>query len=113
MKSKEKLIGDVKNQPVSIRIAQIEQTIDNSEKLKSLLEQKKLISKEIVLARKLGLENTVLDYQRQYREIDDEIKKYPLIEEYMDLLDIAHNDLELMVNYLEQKINQHIKNDKY
>ena len=31
---------------------------------------------------------------------------YPLVCEYMDLLDEAHNDLEIMISYLQNKINE-------
>ncbi len=109
MNSKDKLIQDLKNEPYVKRLNEIELIIDQNEEIKELLNKKKDISKKIVLARKLGLKNTVQSYQIEYNEIDEKIANYPLVEEYMDLLDMANNDLELMVNYIEEKINHKLK----
>lgn len=106
MNSKEKLLSDLKNQETVKRIKEIETYIDSNADIKALLAEKKRVSKEIVLAKKLGLKNTVKTYENEYNTIDLKIKTYPLVEEYMDLLESTHNDLEIMINYLESNINK-------
>lgn len=105
MSNLDKLINDIKNDERIKRIKELEAFIDNNEDLKQLLERKKTISKEMVLCKHLGLDNAYLDYQKQYKEIDDMFANYPLVCEYMDLLQDAHNDLDIMVAYLQNKIN--------
>lgn len=110
MKTKDKLIDDVKNLDYVKRIKEIESYIDNNAELKKMLNEKKKISKEIVMAKQLGLVNTLASYEAEYKALDSKIAEYPLIEEYMDLLEEGHNDLSIMIEYIENKINSKIEN---
>ena len=106
MNSKEKLLADLSNQELVKRSHELEQLIDNNKEIKALLNKKKLISKEMVAARHIGLFNTYDDYKKQYDMIDREIAKYPFVEEYLDILDYLYNDLEIIADYIQNKINK-------
>ena len=110
MTNKEKLLNDLENDSLVKRCKELEKMIDNNKEIKALLNKKKHISKEMVAAKHLGLSNTYLDYKRQYDEIDQEIAKYPLISEYLELLDYLYNDLEIMTEYISNKINSSLEN---
>ena len=70
MNNKEKLLTDIKNDESVKRCHELERMIDENKEIKSLLNKKKHISKEMVAARHIGLTNTYNDYKRQYDEID-------------------------------------------
>lgn len=106
MNSKEKLLADLSNQEFVKRSHELEQLIDNNKEIKALLNKKKLISKEMVTARHIGLVNTYDDYKKQYDMVDREIAKYPFVEEYLDILDYLYNDLEIIADYIQSKINK-------
>lgn len=106
--SLDKLISDIKNDEKIKRLKELEEYIDSNKEIKNLLNQKKHISKEMVLARKLNLENTYNEYKKEYDMIDLKISQSIFVEEYMDLLNDAHNDLEIMTAYLEKNINKHL-----
>ncbi len=108
MNSLDKLISDIKNDEKIKRLKELEEYIDSNKEIKNLLNQKKHISKEMVLARKLNLENTYNEYKKEYDMIDLKISQSIFVEEYMDLLNDAHNDLEIMTAYLEKNINKHL-----
>ena len=110
MNNKEKLLSDIKNDKSVKRCHELERMIDENKEIKSLLNKKKYISKEMLAARHIGLINTYNDYKRQYDEIDKEIAKYPLVNEYLELLDYLYNDLEIMTDYITSKINKELEN---
>lgn len=110
MNNKEKLLTDIKNDDSVKRCHELERMIDENKEIKSLLNKKKHISKEMVAARHIGLTNTYNDYKRQYDEIDKEIAKYPFVNEYLELLDYLYNDLEIMTDYITSKINKELEN---
>ena len=106
--SLDKLIADIKDDPKIKRLKELEEYIDKDKDITSLLNKKKHISKEMVLARKLNLLNTYDEYKKEYDQIDDKIGNSLFVEEYMDLLNDAHNDLEIMIDYLEKNINKNL-----
>ena len=106
--SLDRLIADIKEEPKIKRLKELEEYIDKDKDITSLLNMKKHISKEMVLARKLNLLNTYDEYKKEYDQIDDKIGNSLFVEEYMDLLNDAHNDLEIMTAYLEKNINKHL-----
>ena len=65
MNNKEKLLTDIKNDESVKRCHELERMIDENKEIKSLLNKKKHISKEMVAARHIGLTNTYNDYKRQ------------------------------------------------
>lgn len=69
MNNKEKLLSDIKNDESVKRCHELERMIDENKEIKSLLNKKKHISKEMVAARHIGLTNTYNDYKRQYDEL--------------------------------------------
>lgn len=92
-----------------IKIKSLEKIIDSSPELYKLLERKKEVSKQMVMCRHIGLDNAYLEYKKEFEEIDVLIASYPNVEEYMDLLDEVYNDLQIMVSYIEDKINRKIE----
>lgn len=108
MNSKEKLVSDISSDESVKRIKALEVIIDKDENIKKLLNEKKLVSKQMVAAKQLELFNTYNEYLKRYNEIDEEIANYPFVLEYMELLEEKHNDLEIMINYIEKKINDEL-----
>ena len=105
MKTKQKVL-DILNSDAKIkRIQELETFIDNSPVLKELLERKKEVSKQMVACKHIGLYNAYNEYKKEYDDIDIQIANYPNVEEYMELLDEAYNDYEIIVKYIENKVN--------
>lgn len=108
MKSKEKLLNDISSLDIVKRSKELETLIDDNQELNNLLNERKNIAKEMTLTLHLNLNNTYNDYKKKYDLINDEISNYPLVEEYLDILDILHNDLKIMTGYIENKINSEL-----
>lgn len=108
MKSKEKLLNDISSLDIVKRSKELEIFIDNNQRLNNLLNERKNISKQMVHARHLNLDNTYNEYKNKYEIISNEISNYPLVEEYLDILDTLHNDLKIMTTYIENKINSQL-----
>ncbi len=108
MKSKEKLLNDLSSLDIVKRSKELETLIDDNQELNNLLNERKNIAKEMTLASHLNLNNTYNDYKKKYDLINDEISNFPLVGEYLDILDILHNDLEIMTGYIENKINSEL-----
>lgn len=109
MKSKEKLLKDLKDSLIVKRCHELEKMIDNNKDILELLQQKKHISKEMVAASHMGLTNTYCEYKKEYDLIDEKIGEYPLVCEYLEILDDLHNDLEIIIDYISSHINEKLE----
>lgn len=109
MNSRKQLLKDIKNQDYIKRLNRLETIIDEDKEIKELIEQKQHISKEIMAAKQLGLLNTIAFYEQEYKKVDEAISNKPLVSEYMDLLEMAHNDLEFIISTIEKEINNRLK----
>lgn len=109
LKTKQELISLLNQDERIIKIKSLEHFIDSSPELYKLLERKKEVSKQMVMCRHIGLDNAYLEYKKEYEEIDILIASYPNVDEYMELLDEVYNDLQIMVSYIEDKINKKLE----
>ncbi|MCR5787443.1 MAG: YlbF family regulator, partial [Acholeplasmatales bacterium] len=91
------------------RLHELEIFFDNNSDVKELIKRKQHISKELVNARILNLKETCASYKKEYDEINQEISEYPLLEEYLELLDIYHNEYLDIISYLENTINKKLE----
>jgi len=92
------------------RLRSLENLFDKNSEIVDLINQKQHISKEMINAKMIRLDETYLDYKRQYEEINEKIKNYPLLDEYVDLLEYYNNFLYNIVDYIEKNINKEIRN---
>ncbi len=102
MKSLEKLSNVIKEDPRVIRLKELEKVINNSTNAKRLHESVIKYQKELVNAREKGL-----NYQnilQKYNETLKSLYDYPLITEYLDLIEDVNNDLQYLSAYIEKRI---------
>ena len=109
LKTKKDILDILSSDERVIRIKSLEKYIDESPRLLELLERKKEVSKQMVACKHIGLDNAYLQYKAEYDEIDSLISDEPYVLEYMELLDNVYNDLEIMVQYIENRINKHLE----
>lgn len=86
------------------RFKKLEEVIDRNDDInttfKELLElQKRLVKSE----QTVDLKTKII--RKEYQEKYDELTSYYLINEYIDLLELVNNDLQLITSIIENEIN--------
>ena len=99
------LIEELLSSEEILEFQKLEKIILKNEEISTLLERLHNVEKQAVNAKELGLENAYYAYKKEYDDIDMQIANYPNVEEYMELLDEAYNDYEIIVKYIENKVN--------
>lgn len=98
------LISLIQNDDTVKRFKQLEDTIDHNKEInetfKELLElQKQLVQGEE--SKDSRTESIRQDYQNKY----DELTSFYVLNEYLDLLELINNDLQLITSIIENEIN--------
>ena len=106
MNSVDTLVSKLKNDETVKRIIELEKFIDNNQELKELIIRRNDVSKLILNSKRAGLINAYNDYKNEYDMITEKIMSYPFVEEYLDLLNQFNNEVKLINEYLENKINK-------
>ena len=106
MTSFDKMIEKLKGSEEIRRINQLEKVIDSNLELKNLILRKNEVSKLILNSKRVGLQNAYLEYKKEYDSINEKILAYPFVEEYLDLLNEMNDEIKLINQYLENKINK-------
>jgi cell fate (sporulation/competence/biofilm development) regulator YmcA (YheA/YmcA/DUF963 family) len=99
----QELINQIKKDEQIIRFQELENIIDHNKSITTdynqLLDlQKVMVKKEFEQSSSLPQAKEEYDIQLQ------KVLKYPIIEEYLDLLEIINNDLSLIKRIIEQEI---------
>jgi cell fate (sporulation/competence/biofilm development) regulator YmcA (YheA/YmcA/DUF963 family) len=90
------------------RLHELEKFFDNNKEVFDLINKKKEISKQLVNARYLKLFNQAEKLKKEYDDINQQIYNYPLLAEYLELLDNYHNDYLNIISYIEKNINRRL-----
>lgn len=92
--------------PLVQRIRELEQYIDNNTQLSDMISSLKEQQKKMVNAKEFDQINQYKVYKREYEHMYQQIIDFPFVEEYIELLNEAHEELEQISYLIEQKINQ-------
>ncbi|MCF7926103.1 MAG: YlbF family regulator [Candidatus Izimaplasma sp.] len=104
MKELDKLIEKITDQPKVKRFKQLEKIIDQNDEL--MQEYKKLLNLQKQLVQKKHQKTSnVNSLQKTYDAQKKRVETYPLISEYLDLLDEINNDLDLIQSIITEEIN--------
>ncbi len=103
MSKLKELIIALQNDSEIIRFKELEEIIDHNESIRTdfnhlLHLQKVMVKKEY--KKDSSLKNAQEEYDKQLKIVMD----YPIIEEYLDLLEIINNDLSTIQSIIEQEI---------
>lgn len=109
MTSLDKLFEVLDSDPNLKRLHDLESYFDSNEDIVNLIKQKQNISKQIIQAKVLGLSEAYKTFKEEYNQINQQIEDYPLLNEYIDLLDYYNSLKASIVEYLENKINKKLK----
>lgn len=98
------MITTIKDDDLVKRYKELEEIVDRNDNInktfKELLEvQKKLVQAE---------QNKTLEiqkYSKEYQNKYDELTSFYVINEYLDLLELINNDLQLITSIIEDEIN--------
>lgn len=109
MTSLDKLFEILDSDPNLKRLHDLEAYFDSNEDIVKLIKQKQNISKSIVQAKMMGLIETYKEYRNEYKKINEQIEDFPLLNEYIDLLEYYNDLLVSILDYLGNKINRSLK----
>ncbi len=107
MTEKEKLIQMIKENDEIKRYARIEKLINENKDLKKKFGQLKVIQKQLINAKHIEKKQAVIDLEKRYQEVLDEIETYPLMSDYMAL----QGDINEMVQTIQSIIEDGIEKD--
>lgn len=93
------------------RIHELESFIDNNKEIKANYKRLKFLQKQIVNSKEYHQVNQYNMLVEEYNNLKDVLLNYPFVSEYLEALDIIHNELELFTNGVEFNLNNLINGD--
>ncbi len=98
------LINSLQNDEQIIRFKELEKIIDHNESIKNDFE--KMLSLQKTMVQKEFKKSKDLDQAKaKYQKQRNHLMKYPIIDEYLDLLDAINSDLNMIKTIIEQEID--------
>ena len=91
-----------------IRLKELENSFDQNKDVLNLIKRKQEVSKNLVNSRALHLSKNSKALKDEYDKINEELENYPLLGEYLDLLEYFNNLLQEIIFYLEKNINNNL-----
>ena len=91
-----------------IRLKELENMFDQNKDVLNLIKRKQEVSKNLVNSRALHLYENSKALKDEYDKINEELENYPLLGEYLDLLEYFNNLLQEIIFYLEKNINNNL-----
>ncbi len=92
--------------PEITRLKELELVLDNNTQLNEKISDLKNKQKQMINAKEYHQTKQYQVYYSEYQQLYQEILDYPFVEEYLDLLEIANEELLNISNIIEQKINK-------
>lgn len=106
MKINKSIIDGLNNNPKIKRYKVLEKVVNKDKNLKDNINKLKNIQKEIVHAKEFGKEAFLDKLNKDYDELYDEIRNYPLMSEYIDLQNEINNMIQNFIDIVENGIDK-------
>ena len=107
MTEKEKMIEMIlKNEDIQ-RYKRIEKVINNNKQLKAKVNQLKAVQKQLINAKQIEKTQAIIEFEKRYNELLNEIESYPLMSDYMAL----QGDINEMLQQVQMIIEEGIEKD--
>lgn len=103
------LIDDINNLECIRRLHKLEVYIDKNEDIKNKLEEIKNVQKQMVNCTYYHKPNAKKEYEEKLRQLKQQLKDIPFVEEYIDLLNEAYYILLNITSTIESEINNSLK----
>lgn len=97
------LITLIKDDETIIRFKELENIIDHNRSIKTDFDELLHLQK-IMVKKEFNKEKSFDQAKKKYDAQLNKVLQYPVIEEYLDLLDIINNDLSLIKSIIESEI---------
>ncbi|PKK96555.1 MAG: hypothetical protein CVV58_05760 [Tenericutes bacterium HGW-Tenericutes-3] len=107
MTEKEKLIDLVIQNEEIQRYKRIEKVINDNKNLKAKFNQLKAIQKQMINAKQIGKQQAIIEFEKRYQTLLDEIESYPLMSDYLAL----QGDINEMLQQVQSIIEEGIEKD--
>ncbi len=88
------------------RFKELEKYIENNENLKNKIDSYHLKQKQYVNAKEFNQENQAKIYEDELAKMKEEILDIPFVDEYLELVDIINQKLELISDELTYKLDK-------
>ena len=109
MTEKEKLIDMVlKNEDIQ-RYKRIEKIVNNNKQLKDKINQLKAVQKQLINAEQIGKTQAIIEFEKRYNMLLNEIESYPLMSDYLALQGDINEMLQQVQSIIETGIEKDFK----
>lgn len=110
--SRTKIIIDYFNSlPEVKRIHELEPFIDNNIEIRKLFSNIKILQKQMVNSKEYNQINQYEIQLNEYNKLKEDLINYPFVEEYLDALDVAYNELSMFINGVEDLFDKLLNGD--
>lgn len=106
MNEKDKLIQMIKDNEEIQRYVRIEKVINSNRDLKKKFGQLKVIQKQLINAKHIEKKQAVIDLEKRYQEVLNEIETYPLMSDYLALQGDINELLQTIQSIIEDGIEK-------
>ncbi len=107
MTEKEKLIKMIEDNQQIQRYKKIEKAINSNLELKAKINKLKALQKQLINAKHIEKKEAILDLEKQYETVLNEIEEYPLMSDYLAL----QGDINEMIQTIQSIIEEGILKD--
>ena len=107
MTEKEKLIKMIEDNQQIQRYKNIEKAINSNLELKAKINKLKALQKQLINAKHIEKKEAILDLEKQYETVLNEIEEYPLMSDYLAL----QGDINEMIQTIQSIIEEGILKD--
>ena len=88
------------------RLKELENYINNNEKIKKAFEALLEKQKQLINAKEFKQEKQAKIYEDEYNKLKEEFYDMPFVEEYIELVEILNSKLEIVTSELENKLDK-------
>ena len=106
MNNIDELKNYINNLEETKRYKELEKYIDNNEKIKLKIAELKEKQKQLVNAKEFNQLKQAKIYEDEYNKIKEELFNMPFVEEYVELVEIINEKLDLIANEIENKLDK-------
>ncbi len=106
MNNIDELKNYINNLEETKRYKELEKYIDNNEKIKLKFAELKEKQKQLVNAKEFNQLKQAKIYEDEYNKIKEELFNMPFVEEYVELVEIINEKLDLIANEIENKLDK-------
>ncbi|MGM9969106.1 MAG: YlbF family regulator [Anaeroplasma sp.] len=108
MNSLDKVIDYILALPEVKRIHELENYIDNNQRINSIFNKLKQLQVQMVNSKEYNQINQYKNQLDEYNKLKEELFDLPFVEEYLELLNIVDNILLDMTGYIEDNLDKRI-----